>query len=79
MCSVGEHTVKIVSKFTSFYRFESIVLSLQTSKLIVFSFYRFIVISFHRFIVLSFFGKKHRVYSIVLSFYRCIDSKSLDL
>ena len=44
-------TVKIVSKFTSFYRFESIVLSLQTSKLIVFSFYRFIVLSFHRFIV----------------------------
>ena len=30
------------------------------------------LISFYRFIVLSFFfGKKHIVYSIVLSFYRC--------
>ena len=56
-------TAKIVSKSAPFYRFKSIVLSLQTSKWIVFSFYRFIV--------LSFFGKKHRLYSIVLSFYRC--------
>ena len=56
-------TVKIVSKFTSFYRF--IVLNL--------SFYRCRLQnqSFFPFIVLSFFGKKHSVYSIVLSFYRC--------
>ena len=63
-------TVKIVSKFTSFYRFESIVLSLQTSKLIVFSFYRFIVSSFYRFLV--------RNIEFILSFYRFIVVKKTE-
>ena len=64
-------TVKIVSKFASFYRFGTIVLSLQTSKLSVFSFYRFIVLSFHRFIILSFLVRN---IEFILSFYRCKES-----
>ena len=66
LCFTFIFLVHVLTVKTSFYRFESIVLSFETSKSIV-----FFLLSFYRFIVLSFFGKKHRVYSIVLSFYRC--------
>ena len=58
------YTVKIVSKFTSFYRLESIVLSLKISNqsLFLLSFYSFIVSSFYRFAV--------RNIEFILSFYR---------
>ena len=62
---VSIFTVKIISKFTFFYRFESIGLNFQIYLLFYLAFYRFIVSSFYSFN--RFLVKKHRVYSIVLS------------
>ena len=49
----------------SFWIYRFIVVNFQINR-----FFSSIVLSFYRFIVLSLFGKKHRVYSIVLSLWR---------
>ena len=68
-------TVKIVSKFTSFYRFILLNLSFYRCKLPNKSFFPSIVLSFYRFIVLSFNRFLVKNIEFILSFYRFIAVK----
>ena len=56
-----------LKSFLSLHRFIVLILSFYRCRLSNLSFFPSIALSFYRFIVLSFFGKKHGVYSIVLS------------
>ena len=67
------YTVKIVSKFTSFYRFIVLNLSFYRCRLPNLSFYPSIVLSFYRFLVrnIEFILSFYRFIVVNLSFYRC--------